>query len=162
MAHFIPSKDGEKKYTDLVKILFKEVWRFHGLPSNIMSDWDSRFTSAFWSSLVEALDIRLKMSSPFHHSTIKRMGKRTESTKHWNVICRITAISSRIIGPRCYQWQSMPTTTLSLPLREYHRALQTLDSIHERVRSSKQKQRIRHPGTTFTRCPAFMHSAVKD
>jgi transposase InsO family protein len=66
MAHFIPLKDGEKKATDLVKIFLKEVWRFHGLPSSIVSDRDSRFTSAFWSSLVKALDIRLKMSSPFH------------------------------------------------------------------------------------------------
>ena len=69
MAHFIPLKDGEKKATDLVRIFLKEVWRFHGLPSNIVSDRNSRLTSTFWSSLVEALDIRLKMSSPFHPQT---------------------------------------------------------------------------------------------
>jgi hypothetical protein len=66
MAHFIPLKDGKKKATDLVKIFLKEVWGFHGLPSNIISDRDSRFTSTFGSSLVEALDIQLKISSPFH------------------------------------------------------------------------------------------------
>jgi hypothetical protein len=69
MVHFIPSKDGEKKATDLVKIFLKEVLRFHGLPSNIVSDWDSRFTSAFWSLLAKDLNIRLKMSSPFHPQT---------------------------------------------------------------------------------------------
>ena len=69
MAHFIPLKDGEKRATNLVKIFLKEVWRFHGLPSNTVSDRDSRFTSTFWSSLVEALDIRLMMSSPFHPQT---------------------------------------------------------------------------------------------
>jgi transposase InsO family protein len=69
MANFIPLKDGEKKATDSVKIFLKEVWRFHGIPSNIVSDWDSRFTSGLWRALVEALDIRLKMSSPFHPET---------------------------------------------------------------------------------------------
>jgi transposase InsO family protein len=56
-----------------VRIFLKEVWRFHGLPSNIVSDRNSRFTSTFWSSLVEALDIRLKMSSPFHPQTDRQM-----------------------------------------------------------------------------------------
>jgi hypothetical protein len=63
MAHFITLKDGEKSATDLVKIFQKEVWRFHGLPSNIVSDRDSTFTSTFWKALVKALDIRLKMFS---------------------------------------------------------------------------------------------------
>jgi hypothetical protein len=57
MVHFIPMKDGEKEATDLVKIFLKEVWRSHGLPSNRVSDRDSRFTSAFWKALVKALDI---------------------------------------------------------------------------------------------------------
>jgi hypothetical protein len=47
MAHFIPLKDGEKQATDLVKIFLKEVGIYHGQPSNIVSDRDSRFTSAF-------------------------------------------------------------------------------------------------------------------
>ena len=68
-AQYIPLTDGEKRAIDLVKIFLKEVWRFHGLPSNIVSDWDSRFTSTFWSSLVKALDIRLMISSPFYPQT---------------------------------------------------------------------------------------------
>jgi hypothetical protein len=34
-----------------------------------VSDRDSRFTSAFWKALVKALDIWLKMPSPFHPPT---------------------------------------------------------------------------------------------
>jgi hypothetical protein len=52
MAHFIALQDREKRTQDLVKIIWKEVWRFSGLPSTTVSDWDSRFTSTFWSSLV--------------------------------------------------------------------------------------------------------------
>ena len=36
MVHFIPLKDGEKGAMDLFRIFLKEVWRFHGLPSNIV------------------------------------------------------------------------------------------------------------------------------
>jgi hypothetical protein len=69
IAHFIPLNDGEKKDMDLVKIFLKEVWRFNGLPLNMVSDQNSRVTSAFSSSLVKACDIRLKISSPFHPQT---------------------------------------------------------------------------------------------
>jgi hypothetical protein len=69
MVHFIPLKDAEKKVTDLVRIFLKKVWRFLGLPSNIASDWDSRFACTFWSSLAEALDIKVKITSPFHPHT---------------------------------------------------------------------------------------------
>jgi hypothetical protein len=64
MAHFIPLTDGEKGATVPVKVS-KEVWRFDYLPSNIVSDRNSRFTSTFWSSVVVALDVVLKMASSF-------------------------------------------------------------------------------------------------
>jgi hypothetical protein len=69
MAYFIPLNDCEQIAPDLVRIFLKEVWRFHGLPSNIVSDQDSMFTIAFWYSLAEAFAIRLKMSLPFQPQT---------------------------------------------------------------------------------------------
>jgi transposase InsO family protein len=74
----ILSTDGEKKATDLVKIILRKVWRFNGLPSNIVSDRDSRFISWFWTALVEANDIGQKMSSPFHPET----DGQTETVNH--------------------------------------------------------------------------------
>jgi len=48
MAHFIPLLQDGKTAADLAKIFAREVWRFHGLPTDIMSDRDSRFTSGVW------------------------------------------------------------------------------------------------------------------
>jgi hypothetical protein len=48
MAHFIPVHKDQKKAEYLVKIFAREIWRFHGIPTNIISDWDSRFTSTEW------------------------------------------------------------------------------------------------------------------
>jgi len=43
MAHFIPLR--EKTAADLAAIFTQEVWKHHGLPTDVMSDRDSRFTS---------------------------------------------------------------------------------------------------------------------
>jgi hypothetical protein len=70
MAYFIALTDCEKKAWCLVTVIFlKGVWGVHGLPSNIVSDRDSRFTCTFWNAVVEAHDIRLKMSLPCNLQT---------------------------------------------------------------------------------------------
>jgi hypothetical protein len=69
MAHFIPLRtgsDGELPVRDLAVIFAKEIWRLHGLPSDIVSDRDTRFTSHFWQELSKHLGINLSMSTAFH------------------------------------------------------------------------------------------------
>ena len=68
MAHFIPLK-GKPDAHNLATIFAHEIWRLHGLPSDIVSDRDSRFTSKFWQSLLELLGIKSKMSTAFHPQT---------------------------------------------------------------------------------------------
>jgi hypothetical protein len=48
MAHFIPLKKKHKKAEDLAMIFGSEIWKIHGIPLDIVSDRDSRFTSKFW------------------------------------------------------------------------------------------------------------------
>ena len=43
-----------------------EVVRHRGLPSSIVSDRDTKFTSAFWKSLCHLMEIKTRMTSPFH------------------------------------------------------------------------------------------------
>jgi hypothetical protein len=57
MAHFIPLKKKNKKSEDLATIFAREIWRRHGIPPDIISDRDSRFTSKFWKSLIATLGI---------------------------------------------------------------------------------------------------------
>ena len=51
------------------KLFRNHVFTAHGLPVSIVSDRDTRFTSEFWSALVELLGVKHKMSSAFHPQT---------------------------------------------------------------------------------------------
>ena len=48
MAHFLPLKTEGKTAADLAIIFAREVWKYHGLPTDIVLDRDSRFTSETW------------------------------------------------------------------------------------------------------------------
>jgi len=65
MAHFIPLKT-EEHIKKLALTFVKEIWRLHGLPESIVSDRDTRFTSKFWTSLMQLLQVKLNMSTAFH------------------------------------------------------------------------------------------------
>ena len=68
MARFIPTHSSvtSKETADL---FLREVFRHHGLPSNIVSDRDPRFTAKFWEALQEALGVQLLMSTAEHPQT---------------------------------------------------------------------------------------------
>ncbi|WJX94652.1 hypothetical protein P8452_76049 [Trifolium repens] len=67
-AHFLPVRttDTAAKLTD---IYIAEIVRLHGIPSSIVSDRDSKFTSHFWRTLHEALGTKLRLSSAYHPQT---------------------------------------------------------------------------------------------
>jgi len=69
MAHFLPLRKERKTAADLAVIFAREVWRFHGLPTDIVSDQDSRFTSETWQELLKTLGICPRMSTAFHPQT---------------------------------------------------------------------------------------------
>ena len=69
MAHFVPLLKEEKKAQDLCQVFAREVWRLHGIPNDIISDRDARFTSTTWQVFLSILGIRPRMSTSFHPQT---------------------------------------------------------------------------------------------
>jgi hypothetical protein len=69
MAHFIPLQKDGKTTADLAKIFAREIWKLHGLPTDIVSDRDSRFTSTTWKAFIGTLGIKPRMSTAFHPQT---------------------------------------------------------------------------------------------
>jgi len=82
MAHFLPLPQNGKTAVDLAVVFAREVWKFHGIPTDIVSDRDSRFTSAAWQELLKMLEIRPRMSTAFHPQTdgqTERLNKTIEA-----------------------------------------------------------------------------------
>ena len=67
MVHFIPLKSTTAH--ELADGFVKEIWCHHGLPLDIVSDRDSKFTSNFWKAVMKKLDIHLNLSTAFHPQT---------------------------------------------------------------------------------------------
>jgi len=69
MAPFLPLRKEGKRMADLAVIFAREVWRHHGLPTDIVSDRDSRFTSETWKEFLRLSGIRSRMSTAFQPQT---------------------------------------------------------------------------------------------
>ena len=67
-AHFIPVRD-TYDVIDVARVFVSEVIHLHGIPKQIISDRDSRFTSRFWTSLQSALGTHLNLSTTYHIET---------------------------------------------------------------------------------------------
>ena len=67
-AHFIPVKKTIKAH-HMAKLFISQIFKYHGLPTSIVSDRDPRMTSLFWKGLFENLGTRLNFSLVYHPQT---------------------------------------------------------------------------------------------
>jgi hypothetical protein len=65
VAHFIPVKS-TCKAIDISSIFMKEIFRLHGMPKEIISGRDTKFTSFFWKSLFVGLETKFLFSIVYH------------------------------------------------------------------------------------------------
>ena len=63
-AHFVPIKS-TCKATDIANIFMKEIFRLHGMPREIVSDRDTKFSSRFWKSLMVGFETKLLLCTSY-------------------------------------------------------------------------------------------------
>jgi len=68
MAHFLGIK-AEATGKDVADTFLREVWKIHGLPTEIISDMDANFSGEFWESVYKSLGIKRRMSTAYHPQT---------------------------------------------------------------------------------------------
>ena len=64
-------------------LFYKNVVKYFGLPEDIVSDRDSRFTGRFWTVMFGLMGFELKFSTLITH---KQMGKQKELMLCWRII----------------------------------------------------------------------------
>jgi transposase InsO family protein len=67
-AHFF-SIPTYYKAIQVVELFFREVFRLHGLPRQIVSDRDGHFISAFWQEIFRLAGTKLATSTIYHPQT---------------------------------------------------------------------------------------------
>ena len=67
-VHINPCRTTDTAH-DIATLFERTIWRNHGLPRHIISDRDSKFISAFWTSLMQSLRITHNMSTSYHPQT---------------------------------------------------------------------------------------------
>jgi hypothetical protein len=65
MVHLAPTKQTYRAH-DVAEVMFNTVYKLHGMPSHLVSDRDTLFTSTFWQKLNELAGVELHMSTSFH------------------------------------------------------------------------------------------------
>uniref|UniRef100_A0A251SFU3 RNA-directed DNA polymerase n=1 Tax=Helianthus annuus TaxID=4232 RepID=A0A251SFU3_HELAN len=67
-AHFLPIRE-DLSADKLAKIYVDEIESRHGVPLDIISDRDARFSSHFWKAMQSALGTQLNLSTAYHPQT---------------------------------------------------------------------------------------------
>src|SRR5690606_4084097 len=68
MAHYIPCTT-ELDAETFAKLFVQNIFRLHGLPTKIVSDRGSLFTSKFWKWVAAKLGIKRNLSTAYHPQT---------------------------------------------------------------------------------------------
>lgn len=68
LTHLVPCRQTITA-RQVAELLFECIYKHHGLPTSIVSNRDSLFTSQFWSRFNQLIGIKLKMSSAYHPQT---------------------------------------------------------------------------------------------
>ena len=82
MGHFVACQ-GTMNPKDLADQFLQQVIRPHGLPSSIVSDRGSLFTSDFWKQITEALGISRNLSTAFHPETDGQMERANATLEQY-------------------------------------------------------------------------------
>ncbi|OWZ20828.1 Reverse transcriptase-rnase h-integrase [Phytophthora megakarya] len=86
---------------DTAKLFFNAVARHHGLPAEIISDRDNKFTSHFWQELMKLLGTKLRMTGRkrMDNDSVDHVG--TIEYEHATLVNALTKMSPFQIDTGC-------------------------------------------------------------
>jgi transposase InsO family protein len=125
MAHFMPyNKTVTSEET--ARFFMDNIYKYHGLSDNNISDRGSQFTSKFWQLLFKILKVKIKLSSAYYPQTDGQIKKINQVLEQY---LRCTINYHQTIGQSCYHLLSLCTTTPSKDLFNRPHSLPTMGTI---------------------------------
>jgi len=69
--HYIPCRATDEGTSSeaTAKLLYRNIWRLHGLPDSIVSDRGPQFASFVWNELCKILGVKARLSTAYHPQT---------------------------------------------------------------------------------------------
>ena len=64
-GHFIPLTH-PFNIEEVANVFLDNIFKLHGLPDTIVCDRDKIFTSRFWTSILEKLEVQINFTSTYH------------------------------------------------------------------------------------------------
>jgi transposase InsO family protein len=129
MAHFVPCKKTLSS-EDTARLFLDNVYRYDGLPDDIVSDRGTQFISKFWRSMFQILKVDIKLSSAFHPQTNGQTERVNQVLEQY---LRATSTINKMIGLSIYRLPSLRTTIpFMLRLRKCHSS-PTMDIIRSSI-----------------------------
>ena len=106
-SHFIPTTT-DVSAAGVAHLFFNNIWKHHGLPTTIISDRDSKFTSKFWQTLWALLGTKLAMSTAFSPQTDGQTERLNRTLEEYirAYIDPITLNWSKLLTPAEYAYNS--------------------------------------------------------
>ncbi|XP_073153876.1 uncharacterized protein [Henckelia pumila] len=139
-AHFLPVRT-TFTMTQFAELYIKEIVRLHGIPVSIVSDRDSRFTSAFWKSLHTALGTKLLFSTAFHPQTDGQSERVIQTLEDFLRACM--APYKALYGRRCrspVHWDEVGERVMLGP-EIVQQTADIVAQIRERMRTAQSRQK---------------------
>jgi transposase InsO family protein len=91
------------------RLYVDNIVKLHGVPSRIVSDRGTQFTSRFWKSLHKAMGTKLDFSSAYHPQTD---GQTERVNQIMEDMLRACVLTYGRIGNKVYRMLSFRTTTV--------------------------------------------------
>ena len=94
---------------DTAKLFMHNMWKHHGLPRSITSNWGPQFAAQVMQEINKALSISTKLSTSFHpqmDGQTKIVNKEVQ--KFLQIYCFATALKNKINGPTGLPLPSFP------------------------------------------------------
>ena len=82
MSLFIPTTNSVTA-DGIARMFVEHVFSKHGVPSDVVSDRGTEFTSHFWRSLGTLLDMKLNFSTAFHPQTNGQTERTNQTLKQY-------------------------------------------------------------------------------